>query len=98
MTVLRLLTNRVVMGPEVLSPLNAWIILQRLRDENESPFFEEPAGLEETWRNLSKNHPEISGNAWTDAYLASFAICAGLQFVTFDRGFRRFAGLNCRVL
>jgi uncharacterized protein len=98
MTMLRLLTSRVVMGPDVLSPAQAWDIFQRLHDENQSRFFAEPDGLEETWRNLCKNYAEMSGNNWTDAYLAAFAICVGLQFVTFDRGFRRFRGLNCRVL
>jgi uncharacterized protein len=98
MAVLRLLTNRVVMGPDVLSPTKAWSLFRHLHDENQSQFFAEPAGLEDAWRDLSKDHLEMSGRTWTDAYLAAFAICAGLQFVTFDRGFRRFRGLNCRVL
>ena len=30
----------------------------------------------------------------TDAYLAAFAVCAGLRLVTFDKDFERFEGLR----
>jgi predicted nucleic acid-binding protein len=33
-------------------------------------------------------------NLWTDACLAAFACVAGLQLVSFDRGFSRFARLQ----
>jgi predicted nucleic acid-binding protein len=33
-----------------------------------------------------------------DAVNAAFARAAGFQLVTFDRGFARFANLNCRIL
>lgn len=39
-----------------------------------------------------------SPKLWMDAWLAAFAICAGLQLVTFDRGFAQFAGLELLLL
>ena len=33
-------------------------------------------------------------NLWTDAYLAAFAIIAGLKLVSFDCGFAKFPGLD----
>lgn len=31
---------------------------------------------------------------WMDAYLAAFAMCAGMRFVTFDAGFEQFVPLG----
>jgi predicted nucleic acid-binding protein len=40
----------------------------------------------------------FSPRFWTDAYLAAYAHPSGLTLVTFDHGFRTFAGLACNVL
>jgi predicted nucleic acid-binding protein len=35
----------------------------------------------------------VTPGLWTDAYLAAFALSAGLRMVSFDSDFGRFAGL-----
>ncbi|MDP0498638.1 MAG: PIN domain-containing protein [Verrucomicrobiota bacterium JB022] len=62
-------------------------------------FQPEPAGIEPQWHKLAKLDTP-SPKVWMDAYLAAFAIQAGLQFVTNDRDFRRFVdyGLRLRLL
>jgi len=57
----------------------------------------EPHGLDESWERFSKAG-RTSPNLWTDSYLASFAICAGVRMVTFDKAFSRFEGLDCLIL
>ena len=44
--------------------------------------------------------PPASPKVWMDAYLAAFAIRAGLPFATLDADFRRFeaAGLDLHLL
>jgi uncharacterized protein len=56
-------------------------------------FAEEPPDIEAAWRSLTQVG-SFSSNAWSDAYLAAFAISSGFELVTFDSGFGRFAGLN----
>lgn len=42
--------------------------------------------------------PTVSPKLWMDAYLAAFAVTAGLTMVTIDVGFRQFSGLGQIVL
>ena len=39
-----------------------------------------------------------SKNFWTDAYLAAFARASAVPFVTFDRGFRKFSGVDVMLI
>jgi predicted nucleic acid-binding protein len=39
-----------------------------------------------------------SGSTWTDAYLAAFAMDAGLRLITLDRGMDRWPGLALELL
>jgi uncharacterized protein len=59
----------------------------------------EPEGTRELWLELAAI-PSASPKVWMDAYLAAFAIRAGLPFATLDADFRRFeaAGLDLRLL
>ncbi|NQW99110.1 PIN domain-containing protein [bacterium] len=59
----------------------------------------EPAGTRELWLELAAI-PSVSPKVWMDAYLAAFAIRAGIPFATLDSDFRRFeaAGLSLRLL
>ncbi len=59
----------------------------------------EPAGTRELWLELAAI-PSASPKVWMDAYLAAFAIRAGISFATLDSDFRRFesAGLELRLL
>ena len=59
----------------------------------------EPAGTRELWLELAAI-PYASPKVWMDAYLAAFAIRAGIPFATLDSDFRKFeaAGLELRLL
>ena len=94
---LRHLTNRAIMGDQVLSPLAAWNKCGEFLALPEVRFLAEPPGLEERlgeWCHAGRTSP----NLWTDAYLASFAKCSGSRLVTFDCGFARFTGLQLLTL
>jgi len=97
MAFLRLLTNKTIMGDEVLSPVDAWKTCQSFLALPEVQLLGEPAGLEEQWWKFS-DLGRTSQNFWTDAYLAAFAKCAGLRLVTFDQGFTRFPSLDTLLL
>lgn len=94
---LRHLTNRTILGDQVLSPLAAWQKWQEFLALPEIQFLAEPTDLDSQlgeFCNLGRSSP----NLWTDAYLAAFAHCAKLRLVTFDHGFARFRGLNLLIL
>jgi toxin-antitoxin system PIN domain toxin len=94
---LRHLTNKAIMGDQVLSPAAAWKKLQQFLALPEVNCLAEPPSLDERlgdFCNLGRTSP----NLWTDAYLAAFARCAGLRLVTFDQGFSRFKGLELLIL
>jgi toxin-antitoxin system PIN domain toxin len=59
----------------------------------------EPAGTRELWLELAAI-PSASPKVWMDAYLAAFAIRAGLPLATLDADFCRFeaAGLDLLLL
>ena len=94
---LRHLTNKAIMGDQVLSPSAAWKKLHEFLALPEVRGLAEPAGLDERLGNFC-NLGRTSPNLWTDAYLAAFAKCAGLRLVTFDYGFSRFQGLELLIL
>jgi toxin-antitoxin system PIN domain toxin len=93
MAFLRLLTNRAVMGSQVLSPSAAWAKTSDFMRLPEVELFDEPLGVEDAWSQFA-TAGRYSPNLWTDAYLAAFAVRAGLRLVSFDKGFSRFEGLN----
>ena len=94
---LRHLTNKTIMGEQVLTPLVAWRKSGEFLALPEVQFLTEPAGLNEQWGEFC-DLGRASPNLWTDAYLAAFARCAGLRLVTFDRGFSRFSRLDLLIL
>ena len=97
MGLLRLLTNRKVMGENILTPADAWRVYATLCDDDRVQYAEEPPHLEDRWREAAK-HLGPGPNFWTDAYLAAFAEAGDYTIVTFDRGFRRHRGLDVRLL
>jgi len=60
-------------------------------------YAEEPADLEEKWRDFSMGR-KFSPKVWNDAFLAAFASTARLKLVTFDKGFNDYKGLSLEVL
>lgn len=96
-SLLRLLTNRKVMGDDVLNTLQAWKVYDDLLRTTGIVFAAEPQGLELAWREATQ-YPRSGPNFWTDAYLSAFASAAGLTIVTFDRAFRHRRGARVKVL
>jgi toxin-antitoxin system PIN domain toxin len=94
---LRLLTNQRVMGENVVRPASAWEIYDVLLEDSRIGFISEPPGIEASWRAAAR-HPHTGPNFWTDAYLVAFAAAAGLDVVTFDRGFPRHENVQVRLL
>ena len=66
---LRLLTNRHVMGVNLLTAEGAWDVYDDLFKTGRVRFASEPSGLERAWREATR-HPHAGPNFWTDAYLA----------------------------
>lgn len=93
---LRLLTNHQVMGSNVLPPGRAWQAFDDLLRNPKIFFADEPPDLRE-WRTIM-HRPEAGVKAWTDAYLAAFAIGFGFTLVSFDSGFPRHRRLAMHLL
>jgi len=94
---LRLASNRQVFGANAFTLVNAWRAYDTVRSGPRIAYREEPAGVETLWRSFTSSQL-FSPHVWNDAYLAAFAIAANLQIVTFDKGFRKFAGLTSTIL
>jgi uncharacterized protein len=90
---LRLATNGKAVGKRAVSMQDAWKMYDAFLTDFRVGFAEEPPDIEAAWRSLTQVG-SFSSNAWSDAYLAAFAISSGFELVTFDSGFGRFAGLN----
>lgn len=98
MGVLRLLTNRALMGDGVLTPESAWqIVSTLLTDARAVTNHDPPLGLDIIWLRLVRGR-EPSPNLWTDAWLAAYAEAANAEMVTLDRGFRSFNLKYLRLL
>jgi len=98
---LRLLTNASVRRPYGNPPLTnrqAWKAYEALlADDRIVLRAEEPAALEKRWTELALRD-DASPKLWMDAYLAGFALAAGLRMITTDAAFRQFKGLDLELL
>ncbi|MCL5996437.1 MAG: type II toxin-antitoxin system VapC family toxin [Chloroflexi bacterium] len=94
---LRLLCTQAVMHEDTLSTAEAWRVYDALMHDDRFVFALEPPGLDAALRRFTSRRAPVTG-LWTDAYLAAFALAAGLQFVTFDRAFRNFTNLDLVLL
>jgi uncharacterized protein len=96
-TYLRLLTVREVMRENVCTNEEAIGKYLTLRSDSRVAFAEEPEGTEEQLLRYA-DHAEPSPKRWMDAYLAAFAKAGKMRFVSFDRGFRGYKGLDFQLL
>ena len=87
---LRLLTNRSVMGGDVLTQSDAWRAYDSFLASRDIQLLQEPDGLDETFRRLT-SRKEASTKQWADAYLIVFAMTFPLSLVTFDRALAKSA-------
>lgn len=90
---LRLSTNKSVMGGAPYSAEQAWQAYQSVIDLPEVIFITEPAGIEPAMRTHT-TAARFRSTDWTDAYLATLASLAGLRVVSFDKGFAQYSGLT----
>jgi uncharacterized protein len=98
MALLRLLSNKRVMGSSVLRPDAAWTTVEALAAQAAMVIVAQPPDSHGVrWReNVTGREP--SPDLWTDAWIAALAQATGCEMVTFDRGFRSFPGLKLRLL
>ena len=82
---LRLLTNRQVMAEKVLTVKEAWLQLARIEKDRRCRYYPEPERVMALMREWTEGRA-LSGASWTDAYLAAFAVQAGLKLATLDEG------------
>jgi uncharacterized protein len=97
MGLLRLLSNRAVMNDDVLDTPHCWAVFDTLMTDQRFVFMTEPPEMDTVFRHVmsrSSSSPQL----WQDAYLAAFAMTAGLSFVTFDRAFKQFEKLDLVLL
>ena len=97
MSLLRLLTNPRVMGPDILAPEDAIGVYQALRSDERVRYADEPSDVEKSWFSLM-TVPSANGSVWTDAWLAAFALAHGSRLVSFDAGMKRWPSLQPEVL
>ena len=97
MGLLRLVTNRHVMGADVLTQSEAWRVYRRLAGDGRIQFLSEPLGIEAAWHELTAGRQPAT-NMWTDAYLQAFGRLTDAQVVSFDRGFSRFGEPKALIL
>ncbi len=90
---LRHLTNPHILGQAALDRGAAWRALKAWLAFPEVALLAEPAGLDELLAGWS-SQLDLRGGAWTDAYLAAFAVASGCRLVAFDGDFRRYRGLE----
>ena len=89
----RVSMNKNTFGGVPLTLTEAWRVYRGWQSYPAVTIIEEPDGIEallDQWVMNSVFPPKL----WTDAYLAAFAVSAGLRLVTFDKDFERFPGLD----
>lgn len=88
----RLLAQPRVMGAGALGASAALAVWRRWIALPEVALHPEPAGLDAALASMVQT--DLPPRLLTDAYLAAFAMRAGLRLVSFDADFARFAGLD----
>lgn len=86
LALLRLLTNRHILGDAVLNGESAWRALETWLAQSRITFISEPAGINELLEHWAGRF-DLRGARWTDAYLAAFAAAGDCRLVTFDGAF-----------
>ena len=76
-----------------------WLELDALQALPQVAWRAEPPGAFAQWRTLA-TMDSASPKVWMDAYLAAFAMAAGLRLVTLDKDFKNFVpqGLDLVLL
>ncbi len=86
---LRLATNPKVFKDDAVTMTQAWGLYDALQKDERVRFLQEPTGIEDAWRKLTRRR-QYSHKVWSDAYLVAFAQDTGMRNVTFDQGFKNY--------
>lgn len=78
---------------------DAWVALEAFLALPQVDVIDEPPELDRHWRQLG-GIAQSAPKRWMDAYLAAFAMAAGLLLVSLDQDFRHFQpeGLSVQLL
>lgn len=96
----RLVSTAEVMTCYGIPPLanrEAWDVIESFMEDDRIGFANEPAGVEEVWKNLAIRDTH-SPKLWMDAWLAAFAKASGFEMVTTDKAFKQFKGLQLGLI
>jgi uncharacterized protein len=93
LALLRLLTNRRVLGDAALDGAAAWEALSTWLAVPRVTLLGEPAGVDD-WLARWTHTRDLRGGDWTDAYLAALAAASGSRIVAFDADFLSYAGVD----
>ena len=96
---LRLVTVEAFQKEDTMTNAKAIETYRDLRADPRCGWLDEPASLETNWLGLA-GRKTASPKVWMDAYLAAFAIHAGVRFVTLDGDFEKYEkdGLDLLLL
>lgn len=83
MGLLRLLSNRAIMGEDTVDRSAAWRVFDQLWADERVLWADEPGELDAVWRAFSARNDK-SHKLWTDDYLAAFAQTYGATLATLD--------------
>lgn len=97
MGALRIMTSRAVLREDAATPAEFWRGWDRMMRDDRFAIVAEASDLESGWRDITSRLP-AGAAADTDVYLAAFARAGAHTLVTFERGFRRFQGLELELL
>ncbi len=89
---LRLLTNRSVMGDDTLTLRDAWRVYDSWLNDPRVEFYPEPRELEKALRGLMAPFADKPASQWVgDCYLLAYAEQSGAALATFDKALFDFA-------
>ncbi|MDX2267667.1 MAG: TA system VapC family ribonuclease toxin [Bryobacter sp.] len=94
---IRLLSTRKLMGANVLSTPAAYNLIGPYAADSRVIWLPEPDGLDHPFSDFL-HYPVPTPQLVADAYLAAFAFASRSRFVTFDKGFKQFRGLDLELL
>jgi toxin-antitoxin system PIN domain toxin len=83
MSLLRLISNPTVMGPDAVTRSEAWRVIDQLWSDDRVLWADEPDQIEAVFRAISARS-DTSHKLWTDDYLAAFAQASGASLATLD--------------
>jgi uncharacterized protein len=83
---LRLLTNPVVMGDQILNLREAWLVYDSWLEDPRVEFCPEPRGVDSTFRRMTRPLASLpASNSIGDCWLLAFAADIQSTLVTFDK-------------